>query len=62
MKSKLNLGCGQDMREGYLNLDFAPLPGLDVVHDLQQLPLRLDDAQCEETVCQDVLVPNSKGV
>jgi len=53
--AKLNLGCGADVREGYVNLDVAALPGVDVVHDLDVLPLPFDDAVFEAIVCQDVL-------
>lgn len=52
---RLNLGCGTDIRPGYVNLDSAPLPGVDVVHDLDQLPLPLEDGRFAEVVCQDVL-------
>lgn len=52
---RLNLGCGDDIRPGYVNLDVAPLRGVDVVHDLADLPLPFPDAHFEEAVCQDVL-------
>jgi SAM-dependent methyltransferase len=52
---RLNLGCGHDAREGYVNLDSAALPGVDVVHDLRELPLPFDDQRFEEVLCQDVL-------
>lgn len=53
--SKLNLGCGHDIRPGYLNLDNAPLDGVDVVHDLTVLPLPFSDNEFEEILCKDVL-------
>ena len=28
---RLNVGCGRNIREGWLNLDFAALPGVDIV-------------------------------
>jgi hypothetical protein len=31
---KLNLGCGTDIRKGWVNADRAKLPGVDVVMDL----------------------------
>ena len=36
---KLHLGCGTDIRAGWVNLDCAKLPGVDIVHDLNVLPL-----------------------
>jgi SAM-dependent methyltransferase len=52
---RLNLGCGHDVRPGYVNLDTAALPGVDVVHDLEDLPLPFADGQFAEIECQDVL-------
>jgi SAM-dependent methyltransferase len=52
---KLNLGCGTDIRPGFVNLDSAALPGVDVVHDLRELPLPFGDREFDEVVCQDVL-------
>lgn len=31
---KLNVGCGKDIREGWVNLDREALPGVDIVCDL----------------------------
>jgi SAM-dependent methyltransferase len=55
MSERLNLGCGSDIRAGFVNLDSARLPGVDVVHDLTELPLPLEDGRFVEVVCQDVL-------
>jgi SAM-dependent methyltransferase len=55
LPDRLNLGCGTDVRPGYVNLDIAPLEGVDVVHDLAQLPLPFGDAVFGEVVCKDVL-------
>ncbi len=33
---KLNLGCGQDIAEGFVNVDLIALPGVDVVADLDE--------------------------
>jgi SAM-dependent methyltransferase len=53
--SKLNLGCGKDIRKGWINLDLVELPGVDVVHDLSVLPLPFADQSLDEVLCQDIL-------
>jgi SAM-dependent methyltransferase len=41
---RLNLGCGRDIREGWVNIDCAPLPGVDHVVDFDAKPvLPLED-------------------
>lgn len=52
---RLNLGCGRDIREGWINLDCASLPGVDVVHDLTRLPLPFADNEFDEICCKDIL-------
>jgi len=55
MSERLNLGCGTDVRSGWVNLDVASLPGVDVVHDLDQMPLPLEDDRFDEILAKDVL-------
>jgi SAM-dependent methyltransferase len=55
VSERLNLGCGTDIRPGYVNLDIAPLPGVDVVHDIAELPLPFPDGRFDEIVCKDIL-------
>ncbi|RNC83975.1 MAG: class I SAM-dependent methyltransferase [Balneola sp.] len=52
---KLNLGCGNDIREGWINLDIAELPGIDVVHDVNNLPLPFEENQFDFILAQDLL-------
>ncbi len=52
---KLNVGCGRDVRSGWVNLDAVALPGVDVVHDLATLPLPFQDSEFDVIGCQDVL-------
>lgn len=40
---KLNVGCGLDVREGYVNLDYFKFKGVDVVHDINKFPLPFRD-------------------
>ena len=51
----MNLGCGTDIRRGWVNLDSAALPGVDVVHQLGDGPLPFADASFDEILCKDVL-------
>ena len=53
--NKLNLGCGQDIRKGYVNLDFLKLRGVDVVHDLNKFPYPFDDDEFDEIYTSHVL-------
>lgn len=39
--TKINIGCGNDIREDYVNLDSAALTGVDVVCDITQFPWNL---------------------
>jgi len=55
MIRKLNLGCGKDIREGYVNLDAISLPGVDVVWDIEKIPLPFEDEQFEEILCNSIL-------
>lgn len=52
---KLNLGCGNDIREGYVNLDIAKLQGVDIVWDINKLPLPFKKEEFDEILCNDVL-------
>ncbi|MDP3770469.1 MAG: methyltransferase domain-containing protein [Candidatus Sungbacteria bacterium] len=52
---KLNIGCGVDIKQGWTNLDSAALPGVDVVHDIEKLPLPFGNDEFDEILAQDVL-------
>jgi len=36
--TKLHLGCGTDIKLGFVNLDSVKLPGVDIVHNLDKYP------------------------
>jgi SAM-dependent methyltransferase len=40
---KLNFGCGEDGKVGYVNMDILKLPGVDVVHDFNKFPYPFKD-------------------
>jgi len=52
---KLNVGCGTDIKPGWINLDSAKIKGVDVVHDIEKLPLPFFSEEFDEILCQDVL-------
>jgi len=52
---KLNLGSGADIRTGWVNLDIGNITGVDIVHDIEKLPLPFDDDRFEEILCNDIL-------
>ena len=51
---RLNLGCGTDRRDGYVNVDFNAFYKPDLVADVRDLGM-LPSAYYEEIVAQDVL-------
>jgi SAM-dependent methyltransferase len=40
---KLNIGCGKDIKNGYINLDIRELPGGDVVWDITKTPYPFEE-------------------
>jgi len=51
---KLNLGCGGDLKPGWVNVDILPELHPDVIHDLSQ-PLPFPDACACDVIAQDIL-------
>jgi hypothetical protein len=45
---KLNLGCGADIRKGYVNQDFTSFKGVDDVFNFNKYPWKYKDNQFEE--------------
>ena len=54
-KRILNVGCGADTREGYVNLDKYKYPGVNVVHDLNKTPLPFKEKEFDAIIAQDIL-------
>lgn len=55
---RLNVGCGTDIREGWINLDSSRLPSVDVVADLddcRRTPLPFAADSIDEFHCSHVL-------
>lgn len=49
----LNLGCGDDVREDYWNVDARTIEGVNVLATLENLPFKNDEFT--EAIAQDVL-------
>lgn len=55
---RLNVGCGRNIRPGWVNLDSATLPGVDLACDLEQLrdtPIALPDQTVQSFLLSHVL-------
>jgi SAM-dependent methyltransferase len=52
--ARLNLGCGNDYREGYVNVDMHASHRVDLVSDVASLRM-IADLSCSEVLAQDVL-------
>jgi len=42
---KLNIGCGRDILQDYINIDYRELPGVDVVASVDKLPFKNNTVQ-----------------
>lgn len=52
---KLNLGCGDDIREGYVNVDFRQTHPSVVIADLSKFPWPFEDESADEILMLDFL-------
>ena len=44
---KLNLGCGKNIKEGYINIDKVK-EGADIIHDLEVYPYPFEDNKFDQ--------------
>jgi SAM-dependent methyltransferase len=55
---KLNVGCGRNIQQGWINLDSVPLPDVDIVCDLESVranPIALPDGSVEQFLLSHVI-------
>jgi hypothetical protein len=55
---RLNVGCGRNIKQGWVNVDSAALPGVDLICDLDNLrkiPIDLPDESVEEFLLSHVI-------
>lgn len=57
---KLNLGCGNDYKEGYLNCDYISGEKVDKIVDLEKFPYPFEDNSISEIIMQDIFEHLSK--
>ena len=55
MMKKLNIGCGADIKKGYINLDKSKTKGVDVVHDLDKYPWPFPSNYFDEVYGRDAI-------
>jgi len=53
-KKRVNLGCGTKPMVGWMNIDWRPNPGVDIVHDLRQ-GIPMDDDSIDEIYADNFL-------
>lgn len=52
---RVNLGCGQFYKEGYVNVDFDPKAKVDIKHNLDLFPYPFEDNSVDELTADHVL-------
>jgi SAM-dependent methyltransferase len=52
---KIDFGCGQRKKDGYVGVDSLSFPGVDVVHDLNIFPYPFDDSAADDIWMDNVL-------
>ena len=52
---KLNLGCGRDFRNGYINLDFVKNKGVDIIWDLNKYPYPFKNPEFDEILVYNIM-------
>ena len=52
---KLNIGCGRDIKEGYINLDVTQLDGVNIIWDLSEFPYPFEDNYFDEVLSQGTI-------
>lgn len=52
---RLDIGCGASKQPNFVGIDIRPLPGVDIVHDLEDVPWPLPDECVLVAVCSHVV-------
>ena len=52
---RLQIGCGKDIKEGFVNLDIKKFKGVDIVHDLKKFPYPFKDNEFEVVLASNII-------
>lgn len=52
---RLDIGCGRSKQEGFVGMDIQDLPGVDIVHDWNDIPWPLPDESVVQAVASHVI-------
>lgn len=52
---KLDVGCGANKHQGFIGMDYREMPGVDIVHNLEQFPFPLPDESVTLAVSSHVV-------
>ena len=55
MGIRLDIGCGGSKHAGFVGIDKLPLDGVDIVHDIEQIPWPLDDESVSVAIASHIL-------
>lgn len=55
MEVKLNLGCGLDIRKGFINVDFVKRNGVNIIHNLEEFPYPFKNNSIDYILMDNVL-------
>jgi predicted SAM-dependent methyltransferase len=51
----LDIGCGSNKQDGYVGMDIRRLPGVDIVHNLEDFPYPLPDKCCLNVMASHIV-------
>lgn len=52
---QLDIGCGEHKQPGFVGLDIRDAPGVDIVHDFEEIPWPLPDECCLRVIASHVV-------